>query len=81
MQRFEGGSRGADKFVVRFPGDMRSEVERAAVESDTSMNTIVIRALRMYLHGQERQELLLDALAKATATAHETAQVTQEQQA
>ncbi|MEE4223204.1 hypothetical protein V2I93_18985 [Pseudomonas viridiflava] len=45
------------------------------------MNTIVIRALRLYLHGQERQELLLDALDKATATAHETAQATQEQQA
>ncbi|MEE5042939.1 Arc family DNA-binding protein [Pseudomonas alliivorans] len=74
MQRYEGGSRGADKFVVRFPGDMRSEVERAAADSDTSMNTIVIRALRLYLHGQERQELLLDALAKA-------AKAEQEQQA
>ncbi|WP_032703205.1 hypothetical protein [Pseudomonas syringae] len=79
MQRYEGGSRGADKFVVRFSGDMRSEVERAAASSDTSMNTVVIRALRLYLHGQERQELLLDALAKAAA--HEAAKASQEQQA
>ncbi len=77
MQRYEGGSRGADKFVVRFPGDMRSEVENAAAQSDTSMNTVVIRALRLYLHGQERQELLLDALAKAAA--HEAAKASQEQ--
>ncbi|KPZ14327.1 Uncharacterized protein ALO41_01995 [Pseudomonas amygdali pv. ulmi] len=48
MQRYEGGSRGADKFVVRLPDDMRSEVERAAASSDTSMNTVVIRALRLY---------------------------------
>ncbi|WP_327537550.1 carbon storage regulator, partial [Pseudomonas coronafaciens] len=34
MQRYEGGSRGADKFVVRLPDDMRSEVERAAASSD-----------------------------------------------
>ncbi|WP_122366371.1 Arc family DNA-binding protein, partial [Pseudomonas coronafaciens] len=33
MQRYEGGSRGADKFVVRLPDDMRSEVERAAASS------------------------------------------------
>ncbi|PBP63580.1 hypothetical protein CCL21_26200 [Pseudomonas syringae] len=78
MQRYEGGSRGADKFVVRFPGDMRSEVESAAAQNDTSMNTVVIRALRLYLHGQERQELLLDALAKAAA--HEAAKASQEQQ-
>ncbi|WP_235814820.1 Arc family DNA-binding protein [Pseudomonas syringae group genomosp. 3] len=69
MQRYEGGSRGADKFVVRFPDDMRSEVESAAASSDTSMNTVVIRALRLYLHGQERQELLLDALTKASRDA------------
>ncbi|WP_310887123.1 hypothetical protein [Pseudomonas syringae] len=43
------------------------------------MNTVVIRALRLYLHGQERQELLLDALAKAAA--HEAAKAEQEQQA
>ncbi|MCD5996473.1 Arc family DNA-binding protein [Pseudomonas sp. CDFA 602] len=78
MQRYEGGSRGADKFVVRFPGDMRSEVERAAAQSDTSMNTVVLRALRLYLHGQERQELLLDALAKAAA--HEAPKAAQEPQ-
>ncbi|KPY29769.1 hypothetical protein ALQ60_03811 [Pseudomonas syringae pv. papulans] len=51
----------------------------AAASSDTSMNTVVIRALRLYLHGQERQELLLDALAKAAA--HEAAKAEQEQQA
>ncbi|PYD92667.1 Arc family DNA-binding protein [Pseudomonas syringae pv. pisi] len=79
MPRYEGGSRVADKFVVRLPDDMRSEVERAAASSDTSMNTVVIRALRLYLHGQERQELLLDALAKSAA--HEAAKASQEQQA
>ncbi|KPB72923.1 Arc family DNA-binding protein [Pseudomonas cannabina] len=79
MQRYDGGARVADKFVVRFPGDMRSEVERAAAESDTSMNTIVIRALRLYLHGQERQELLLDALASAAMQRSNSAE--QEQQA
>ncbi|WP_174717780.1 Arc family DNA-binding protein [Pseudomonas sp. NC02] len=58
-------SRTADKFVVRLPDGLRADIERTAGECDTSMNTVFIRAVRQYLDGQQRQQLLLDALAKA----------------
>lgn len=56
-------SRLADKFVVRLPDGMRSRVEAAANAADRSMNSIFIQALRQYLDNQNRQELLLEALA------------------
>ena len=58
-------SREADKFVVRLPDGMRSQVEAAADQHDRSMNSVIVQALRQYLDGQQRQQLLLDALAYA----------------
>lgn len=53
------------KFVVRMPDDLRDRVDSAATESDCSMNTIFVRAVRQYLDGQDRQRVLLDLLEKA----------------
>lgn len=61
-------SRLADKFVVRLPDGLRADVQDAADERDTSMNTVVVQAIRCYLDAQNRQKLLLDALAAAEAT-------------
>lgn len=65
MPKTEFSSRTADKFVVRLPDGMRDEVDIAADQLDTSMNTIFIQALRQFLDGNKRQALLLDALAAA----------------
>ena len=53
------------KFVVRLPDNLRGEIEAAADAADTSMNTIFVRALRQFLDKQARQDLLLEALARA----------------
>lgn len=58
-------SRTADKFVVRLPAGLRDDVQGAACHLDTSMNTVFVQAVRQYLDSQQRQQLLLDALAKA----------------
>lgn len=58
-------SRTVDKFVVRLPDGLRADIDRAAGECDTSMNTVFIRAVRQYLDTQQRQKLLLDALSLA----------------
>ena len=68
-------SRNAPKFVVRFPDDLRDRIDEAACAADTSMNTVIVRAIRQYLDGQQRQELLLDALAKAADANEVTAHV------
>lgn len=60
-------SRTADKFVVRLPDGLRDQVDALAAEQSTSMNSIFIRAVRQFMDGQRRQELLLDALASAAA--------------
>lgn len=65
-------SRSAPKFVVRLPDDLRDRVDDAACAADCSMNTIFVRAVRQFLDGQQRQQLLLDALATA-AGANEVA--------
>jgi predicted transcriptional regulator len=62
-------SRTADKFVVRLPDGMRSEIEAAAGSLDSSMNTIFIQAMRQFLDNSNRQQLLLDALAEAVEQA------------
>lgn len=62
-------SRLADKFVVRLPDGMRSQVEAAADSADRSMNSVFIQALRRYLDNQNRQELLLGALAASVDNA------------
>ncbi|WP_434701508.1 Arc family DNA-binding protein [Pseudomonas sp. D1-36] len=58
-------SRTADKFVARLPDGLRAGVETVANASDRSMNSVFVQAVRQYLDGQRRQELLLDALASA----------------
>ncbi|KRP60343.1 Arc family DNA-binding protein [Pseudomonas trivialis] len=60
-------SRTADKFVVRLPAGLRADIEAAANAADRSMNSVFVQAIRQYLDGQNRQTLLLDALASAAA--------------
>jgi hypothetical protein len=60
-------SRTADKFVVRLPDGLRADIEAAANAADRSMNSVFVQAVRQYLDGQNRQTLLLDALASAVA--------------
>lgn len=61
-------SRTADKFVVRLPDGLRADIEAAATADDRSMNSVFIQAVRQYLDGQNRQQLLLDALANAATS-------------
>ena len=61
-------SRTADKFVVRLPDGLRAEIEAAANASDRSMNSVFVQAVRQYLDGQNRQQILLDALANTVTT-------------
>ncbi|WP_335944484.1 Arc family DNA-binding protein [Pseudomonas sp. G166] len=63
MKRYD--SRTADKFVVRLPDDMRSNVEALAAFEDRSMNSVIVQAIRNHLDGHRRQGLMLDALADA----------------
>lgn len=64
MKRYD--SRTADKFVVRLPDDMRSDVEALAAFEDRSMNSVIVQAIRNHLDFNRRQELLLDALRDAS---------------
>lgn len=66
MTNYETGSRTADKFVVRMPEGLRSQVEIEANASDRSMNAVAVRALKEYLSGRLRKKALLDALERAT---------------
>ncbi|MDF3136647.1 CopG family ribbon-helix-helix protein [Pseudomonas extremaustralis] len=61
-------SRTADKFVVRLPDGLRADIEVAANAADRSMNSVFVQAVRQYLDGQNRQTLLLDALASAVTS-------------
>ncbi|WP_258191683.1 Arc family DNA-binding protein [Pseudomonas carnis] len=61
-------SRTADKFVVRLPDGLRADIEAAANTGDRSMNSVFIQAVRQYLDGQNRQQILLDALANTVTT-------------
>lgn len=63
MSATDYDSRTADKFVVRLPDGLRAEIEAAANASDRSMNSVFVQAVRQYLDGQNRQQILLDALA------------------
>ncbi len=53
--------------MVRLPDGLRADIEAAANASDRSMNSVFIQAVRQYLDGQNRQTLLLEALANAGA--------------
>ncbi|EMX8719652.1 Arc family DNA-binding protein [Pseudomonas aeruginosa] len=61
-------SRDMDKFVVRLPDGLRAEVEAEAKRDERSMNSVVIIALREYLHGQQQKRALLNALTKAAGS-------------
>ncbi|HGA3324050.1 TPA: Arc family DNA-binding protein [Pseudomonas aeruginosa] len=58
-------SRDMDKFVVRLPDGLRAEVEAEAKRDSRSMNSLIVVALREYLHGHCRKQALLDALTTA----------------
>lgn len=68
MSATDYDSRTADKFVVRLPDGLRADIEAAANDSDRSMNSVFIQAVRQYLDGQNRQQILLDALAITVTT-------------
>lgn len=68
MSATDYDSRTADKFVVRLPDGLRADIEAAANASDRSMNSVFIQAVRQYLDGQNRQQILLDALANTVTT-------------
>ena len=66
------GSRSADKFVVRFPDDMRDRMAEVAKLNHRSMNSEIVARLETSL----KQELVMDynnpvALSDAEMTAHE----------
>lgn len=54
--------------MVRLPDGLRADIEAAATASDRSMNSVFIQAVRQYLDGQNRQQILLDALAYTVTT-------------
>lgn len=68
MSATDYDSRTADKFVVRLPDGLRADIEAAAHASDRSMNSVFVQAVRQYLDGQNRQQILLDALTIAFTT-------------
>jgi hypothetical protein len=68
MSATDYDSRTADKFVVRLPDGLRADIEAAAHASDRSMNSVFVQAVRQYLDGQNRQKILLDALANTVTT-------------
>ena len=61
-------SRTADKFVVRLPDGLRADIEAAAHADDRSMNSVFVKAVRQYLDGQNRQQILLEVLANTVTT-------------
>lgn len=61
-------SRTADKFVVRLPDGLRADIEAAANADDRSMNSVFVKAVRQYLDGQNRQQIMLDVLASTVTT-------------
>lgn len=68
MSSTQYDSRTADKFVVRLPDGLRADIEAAANASDRSMNSVFVQAVRQYLDGQNRQQILLDVLANTVIT-------------
>lgn len=68
MSATDYDSRTADKFVVRLPDGLRHDIEATANAGDRSMNSVFVQAVRQYLDGQNRQQILLDALASTVTT-------------
>lgn len=73
MSTSQYNSRTADKFVARLPDGLRAEIEAVAAADDRSMNSVFVQAVRQYLDGQKRQQLLLEALANAARPSTEEA--------
>ncbi len=68
------GSRNADKFVVRFPDDMRERIAVAARENHRSMNSEIVARLETSLRQDNFTEHSLPAdleLGSNEITAHE----------
>lgn len=53
-----------NKFIVRFPKDLRDRLAEAATAKRVSMNSLFIIALERFLDQEQRQELLIEALAE-----------------
>ena len=68
MSSLNYDSRTADKFVVRLPDGLRAHIEAAANADDRSMNSVFVKAVRQYLDGQNRQQIMLDVLASTVTT-------------
>lgn len=77
MSTTDYDSRTADKFVVRLPDGLRADIEAAENASDRSMNSVFVQAVRQYLDGQNRQQILLDALASTVTTPSRVSETTQ----
>lgn len=75
MSTIQYDSHTADKFVVRLPEGLRGQIEAAANTSDRSMNGIIVQAVKQYLDAQNRQELLLTALANAASSNTESVEM------
>lgn len=58
-------SRIADKFVVRMPSGIRQQVDEHARAVHISMNSFIVQAIKEKLDRENRQQLMLDALALA----------------
>lgn len=65
VTNYESGSRAADKFVIRLPEGLRSEVEQESVEADRSMNAVFIQATKAYLNSRQQKKSLIDVLQRA----------------
>lgn len=61
--RSRKNSRDADKFVVRLPDGIRSQISDVSQADERSMNSFVITAVRNELAGRQEQALLLESLA------------------
>lgn len=77
MNTTQYDSRTADKFVARLPDGLRGQIEETANRLDRSMNSVIVQAVKQYLNSQNRQALLLDALARAVRTTEKSSAVAQ----
>lgn len=49
-------SRTADKFVVRLPAGLRSQVEAEAKRDDRSMNSVIVQAVKAHLAQKQESQ-------------------------
>lgn len=55
MPRPDYDSRTADKFVVRLPDGLRSQVEQEALDDHRSMNSVIVQAIQSHLSKKAAQ--------------------------